>query len=939
MSDVHPLPSQRVREIFNNALDRPEHERPHYLDRECGGEQGLRASVEELLKNHKEDDFLEEVAEAMQPHDQAEKAIGSTIDKYKLLKVIGRGGGGVVYLAEEKNHIHRKVALKIIRPEIASKKMVARFKVEGQALASLEHSNIAKIYTAGIYTAGTTTHPKEMPFLVMELVRGTRITDYCDTHQLTLKERLDLFSKVCQAIQHAHDKGVIHRDIKPSNILVAEENEEPLPKIIDFGIARSVLAEQADETPVTITGQIIGTLAYMSPEQAEASQHEIDCRTDVYSLGVLLYELLIGCAPFDLNGLSQYAQLRTVIDEAPQKPSAKFAALTETEQATIARLRHTTPPELRLSLESGLDCIVMKCLEKERDQRFRTAENLANKIQKYLAPSNPGKPQSPLSAIKWWLALAGVVVLVPAMGLGGWYWGKQQTTNESLKDKLAAKEQELKTQKDSADKTLNTERQQWATSKAKLESDLQNSQQEAKTQTEARRKAEDAAAALTAEKTRLEANQKAQEAAYKKKADGDATALAEEKRRADDAQQLLADQKTQEEENKKTVEAEQQQLLAEKAKMTADLFKSQQEAKMQTEARRKAEAEASALTAEMQRLVTDQKTQEVESKKKAESDATALVDERRKADDALKLLAEQKAQETAYKEKAEAERIQLVNEKASLEANLSKLQQEAKLKIDAQPKVEGDATALAKAKNQADEAQKQLAELRAREEEHKNAVQTELRRVAEEKTKIETDKRQWETEKAALESEISKLREQANSTNKPAQTSERWTNSFGMTFVSIPGTKVLFCIWDVRVQDYQKYADGNAVVDDKWIAPGFKQSGTHPVVNVNWYDAKSFYKWLTLTEHTSGILPANKEYRLPTDEEWSIAVGIGEREDSGAPRDKNGKLMSVWPWGKAWPPPKGTGNYAQSLDVDTYVCTSPVGSVSGQSKPATRGQN
>ncbi len=306
--------------------------------------------------------------------------VGDRIGRYKLLQQIGEGGFGVVYMAQQVEPVKRRVALKIIKLGMDTKQVVARFEAERQALALLDHPNIAKVLDAGATETGR-------PYFVMELVHGVKVTEYCDENQLPTQQRLELFILICRAVQHAHQKGIIHRDIKPSNILVTLHDGVPVPKIIDFGIAKATQAELTEQTVFTHFGQFLGTPAYMSPEQAEMSCLDVDTRSDIYSLGVLLYELLTGDTPLEPVRLVKAGldEIRRIIrEEEPPKPSAKLQTLPGAKQNTVARQRQSEPLKLVHRIRGDLDWIVMKCLEKDRGRRYETANGLAMDLQRHL---------------------------------------------------------------------------------------------------------------------------------------------------------------------------------------------------------------------------------------------------------------------------------------------------------------------------------------------------------------------------------------------------------------------------------------------------------------------------------------------------------------------------------------------------------------------------
>ena len=470
--------NQREKEVFERALEfeSPE-ERLEFIQDACADDAVLLARMRALLQAHDEASrFLpdapgadREPTLAVPPPDDA--ALGDRIGRYKLLQKIGEGGCGGVYMAEQEEPVRRRVALKVIKLGMDTKSVIARFEAERQALAMMDHPNIAKVFDAGATANGR-------PYFVMELVRGVKITEYCDRNNLSTRDRLDLFIKVCQAIQHAHQKGIIHRDIKPSNILVTLNDGVAVPKVIDFGIAKATEGRLTDKTFFTQFEALLGTPAYMSPEQAVMTSLDIDTRSDIYSLGVLLYELLTGSMPFDAKELMASgidAMRQTIREKEPVRPSTKLSQTLVAADVRRLKSPSSDPPgseeEVRASshrllriketitlLRGDLDWIVMKCLEKDRTRRYETANGLAADLKRHL--NNEPVVARPPSAgyrfqkafrrnkLVYTSAAAIAVALLLALVFSGASYVRERKTRVSEQ----AQRQEAETQRQEADK-------------------------------------------------------------------------------------------------------------------------------------------------------------------------------------------------------------------------------------------------------------------------------------------------------------------------------------------------------------------------------------------------------------------------------------------------------------------------------------------------------
>jgi serine/threonine protein kinase len=413
-----------IEAIFFAALDKRDPAgRAAYLDEACAGDPELRRCVERMLAAQPQlGDFLERPAEATVDQPPLAEKPGSVIGPYKLLQQLGVGGFGIVFLAEQQEPVRRKVALKIIKPGMDSKQVIARFEAERQALALMDHPNIARVLEGGATESG-------LPYFVMELVKGVPITEFCDQNRLTPRQRLELFIPVCQAVQHAHQKGIIHRDLKPSNVLVAMYDDKPVPKVIDFGVAKAIEQKLTEQTLFTRVGQIVGTPEYMSPEQASLNALDVDTRADVYALGVLLYELLTGTTPLPKERLRSVAfpeMLRLIREEEPPRPSQ-----TRSAERGVWNDKAVPRSAFRIPRWYELDWIAMKALEKDRTRRYETASALARDVQHYLAdevvearpPSAGYRLRKFVRRHKGQVIAASLLLLALVAGIVGTSWG------------------------------------------------------------------------------------------------------------------------------------------------------------------------------------------------------------------------------------------------------------------------------------------------------------------------------------------------------------------------------------------------------------------------------------------------------------------------------------------------------------------------------------
>lgn len=415
--------------LFAQAIELPLAEREKFLARECGNDEDLKKRLRKLLRSHDQTNSLLDPQIAATEQEDQPSPEGQFIGNYRLLQKIGEGGFGVVYMAEQREPVQRNVALKIIKPGMDTDSVIARFEAERQALAMMEHPNIARVFDGGTIETSKILGGGSRPYFVMELVKGVPVTEYCDKNSLSTRDRLKLFVDICKAVQHAHQKGIIHRDLKPSNVMVTLHDGEPVVKVIDFGVAKAIHHRLTEKTMFTEYGQMIGTPQYMSPEQAEMSGLDVDTRSDVYSLAVLLYELLTGTTPLQAKSLREagYAEMQKLIrDQEPEKPSLRLSTVGDS-LTIIAKHRSVSPERLNREIRGDLDWIVMKGLEKDRRRRYESPLNFARDVERALndQPVEAGPPSFSYRLKKFtWrhrkklaLVAAGLFLLI---FIGGW---------------------------------------------------------------------------------------------------------------------------------------------------------------------------------------------------------------------------------------------------------------------------------------------------------------------------------------------------------------------------------------------------------------------------------------------------------------------------------------------------------------------------------------
>ncbi len=624
-------PNQVEDALFAAAWHLPTQQRAPFLVNVCGANAEMRQRLEARLAertpatestpdSESDTEFDPDATITSEGVLPREEMIGETIGRYKLVEKLGEGGFGTVYVAEQSEPVRRRVALKITKLGMDTKRVVARFKIERQALAMMDHPGIAKVLDAGATDSGR-------PYFVMELVNGTKITEYCDQNKLSTLKRLDLFIQVCRAIEHAHQKGIIHRDIKPSNILITQHDGHPAPKVIDFGIAKATQGDLTDKTAFTQFDQFIGTPAYMSPEQAELGGLDVDTRTDIYSLGVLLYELLTSQTPLESKTLQArgFDEMRRLIREhEPPRPSSRLVNQKSSDSTSTAKRHGTDAVKLIKMVQGDLDWVVMKCLEKDRARRYETAGNLAADVHRFLIdepvearpPSQIYRFQKLVRRNKLAVAAGFAIWLALVVGLGMTTWfglkAKEERDVAQIESKragIARQVAEAERKQAEADrKQSEIERQKAEVSRLKAEAALLQSEADRAKAQAAEKKAEDSEKEAQAERRQAESDRAKAHVAEKKAEDSEKeaqaarqqaeTALQEahtEHAKADTAEKQSKDSQT-------AAQAALHQAQAAESKAAVAASKSEESAKTASEEatlRRQAETNAAAALAQV----------------------------------------------------------------------------------------------------------------------------------------------------------------------------------------------------------------------------------------------------------------------------------------------------------------------------------------------------